>query len=269
MKRYIINTFILLLVLTLLCGCSIIQTPYNNSKNTISDSMTIKSLDGKKIEIKDKEIQKCYLTVWDNKQKIEKKPGYLSNDNIYTVDYRIDDEQGNFEIYIEPSLIEVMIDLNGKITTEDIVYIVDNILSVTELEFEDLVFKDSFGLLLDAKLYGSGSYKTISFDYSKDGPFKVVNTNPPTVAGIAFTTTVSKQEACENTMNLTKNSCDGIKKVSYNTYDYPKKPEAILPHLYKSFIVDENENWYRISDSDIRFLLTQDVIYDSLKKNNY
>ena len=247
MKRYTI-CIIGLLLISLLSGCGAI--------NVAPDTMTITLPDGEQYEVADEELQNSYLDIFDRKQKLKNMPGYLSVENKYTVDYDIDGQTGFFEFYIQPSPVEVMVELNdvADAVIADIVY---EILDVTDLEMEDLVFKDSFGFLLEVR---EASYKKITFEYV----FNVAGGSAKP-AGIAFPTTLTKFNDCKRAMKRLQNSGSGIKRVDYQGYDYPKTPEALHEHIYKSFVTDNAGKWYRISDKDISFLISQDEIYNSLR----
>ncbi len=252
---YIVYIIGLILISALLSGCDLI--------NSVPNTMTITLPNGGEFEVEDEEIQNSYIDIFDNKQRIKRKPEYLSIENKYIVDYAIDGQQGSFEFYIQPSLVEVMVDLYS---TEDIAHIVNNILNVTGIELEEIVFKDSFGFILEVRdaYEGNGSYKELSFRYSTNG-FRVMGSANPDPAGIAFSTTFEKIENCKKTLSRLEDSFVGVRQVTYQGYDYPRTPDAILEHLYKTFAVDDNGNWYRISDRDIQFLIAQDEIYRSLR----
>lgn len=256
---YIFCIIGLIMIAALLSGCDII--------NKLSDTMTITLPNGMEVEVTDEETQDNYLDVFNNKQKIKSKPEYLSTENKYIVDYSIDGQQGSFEFYIQPSMIEVMVELYS---TEDIAYIVNNILNVTGLELEELVFKDSFGFILDVcdtVMNNNNTYKELSFEYSKNG-FRVSGPANPTPVGFAFATTSAKIDKCKKVMEHLEDDYVGVKQVKYQRYDYPGASEgmAILKHLYKTFVLDNNGNWYRISDRDIQFLIAQKEIHNSLQK---
>ncbi len=256
MKRCVLCLIGIVIFSSLLFGCDLV--------NTLSDNVIITMPNGKEYEVEDKIFQEQYLDVYKNKKKIYNKLGYLSTENKFSVDYKKDGQQGSFEFFIQPFLRELRIEFDQEITRTQILDVVDMVLDVTEFELEDLVFKDIFGIPIDAYIDGYGSNKKIYFEYFKDGPWKIANTNEPTPAGFAVATSL-KWDAMEEVINDLNNSYKGIKHLEYKNHSLrPSKAE--VRYLYKGFVIDDEANWYRISDSDIQFLINQDEIYDSLQR---
>lgn len=256
MKRNIsICMLAIILISMLLFGCDLTTTS--------SDNVIITMPNGEKYEVEDKITQGRYLALFEEKQEVENKPGYFSTENKYIVDYKMDGQQGTFEFYIQPTLLEVIIEFNNRISKEEAIDIIAQVLSTTELELEDLVLTDAIGFPIDVK-DSYGSYKNLRFEYSRDGPWKIANTNEPIPCGVVFSFTSTKKDILEKLIKQLENSNDGIERTKYKKYDFVRTPVALVRHLYKGFIIDNEANWYRIPDSEMPFLVEQDKIYSSL-----